>query len=277
MHVPPHTLSRALLLFRKIAVLGLCVLGLSLTIVSTADAQLHGREYSGVVMFDRWDSCFLISGTVTYISRAAKEALRPYNGVAIQIHAHEIKQHSNPGDVLIQSFDILGPAPDTHRYGVLDGLELMAEPNFSSGGNPAFFIQIRNTARNTAVIMSSSIVPILLGPSPRSPYTPPTDEVSVAIVTRGNMLTSPFIWRSYDGKSGERSAGYTVDSATPPLERFQLAPGESRKFRIRLSIPEGQYQFLFGYGGGFNDERSLVSNSISFNVTDSGVVTLVNQ
>jgi len=33
---------------------------------------------------------------------------------------------------------------------------------------------------------------------------------------------------------------------------------------------------LFGYGGGFSDEKSLASNAISFNVTDNGLATIIN-
>jgi len=268
MHVAPRTAFPGLL--------GLSLLAFSFAITSTADAQLHGREYSGVVTFDRWDSCYLISGTyVTYISKTAKETLRPYKGMAIHVHAYDMLRQSNPGDVLIRSFDILGPAPDTHQYGVVDGLELIAESDFTADGSPTFFIQIINAGTSPVAIMSTSIGPILLGPSPNPPYSPPADDISRAIVTHGNILSSPFLWRHYDGESGARSAGYTVDPATAPTERVQLAPRESMRIRISFSIPPGEYQFLFGYGGGFNDEKSLVSNAISFNLTDNGLATLV--
>jgi hypothetical protein len=263
---------------RTIGISCLCVLAVSIAnqFIITAEAQLHGREYSGVVLFDRWDSCYLISGTyVTYVSKSAKEALRPYNGMAIQVHADDVSRESNPGDVLIREYKMIGPAPDTHHYAVLDGLKLVAQPDFETVGNPSFVVEIRNAGTDTTTIMSRYIGPVLLGPSPRPPFSPPGDDISSAIVTHGNILNS-FGWRSYDGQFGTRSAEYTVDLQSRPSERFQLAPGQSMKTRISFIIPAGQYQVLFGYGGGFNDEKSLVSNAISFNVADNGLATIIN-
>jgi len=43
--------------------------------------------------FDRWDTCFLLSGHfVTYISDAVKDELRPYKGKAMQIDASDVFQ-----------------------------------------------------------------------------------------------------------------------------------------------------------------------------------------
>jgi hypothetical protein len=81
-----------------------------------------------VVIFDRWDTCFLLSGPyITYISDSVKNELRPYMGKAMQVDASEVVQHMNPGDALIQKYKILGSAPDTHHWVMLDGLELVAE------------------------------------------------------------------------------------------------------------------------------------------------------
>jgi len=255
---------------RTIAILCICFLA-----VNAANAQLHGRDFSGVVMFDRWDSCYLISGTyVTYVSKSSKEALRPYNGMAIHVYAYDEARAANPGDISIREYKIIGPVPDTHRYAVLDGLELLAEPDFGPGREPGFFVEVRNAGVDTRTIMSYVLGPLLLGPSPVPPFGPPERDVSSAIVAHGTFLDS-WRWQSWDGISGARSAAYTVDPEGRPPERFQLAPGESMKVHISLTIPAGQYQFLVGYGGGFNDEKSLVSNVVSFDVSSSGVVTMV--
>ena len=45
-----------------------------------ANAGIRGTgKYSGVVIFDHWDTCLLLSGVyITYVSTAVKEQLRPY-------------------------------------------------------------------------------------------------------------------------------------------------------------------------------------------------------
>jgi hypothetical protein len=92
--------------------------------------------------------------------------------------------------------------------------------------------------------MSEYIGPLLLGPSPKSLCRPPSEEldedVSTAIITRADLL-SPWYW-------GGRTftVTYTVDPR--PSGRVELSPGKSMKNRIGLTIPPGQYQFLFSYG-----------------------------
>ncbi len=242
-------------ILRTIAIPCLCLVTLSgaSQMMSTAYAQQSGREYSGVVMFDRWDSCYLISGNhVIYISKYAKDALRPYKGKTIQVNADDFYEQpiSNsaivPGngvhDTLIRAYKIIGPMPDTRPY-VLAGLQLIAEPDFEGIG-PHFFVEIRNVGTRTNTLMSEYIGPLLLGPSPKSLCRPPSEEldedVSTAIITRADLL-SPWYW-------GGRTftVTYTVDPR--PSGRVELSPGKSMKNRIGLTIPPGQYQFLFSYG-----------------------------
>jgi len=247
-----------------------------------------GREFSGVVMFDHWDSCYLISGSnlgTTYISKYAKEALRPYNGMAIRVDAYDapveqpppqsaIAPGNMPGDILIGDYKIIGLAPDAHPD-VLDGLKLVLEPDFEGIG-VHFFIEIRNGGTSTDTIMSEFVAPVLLGPSPKPPFAPPDNELgkdaSSVIITHCGLL-GPCSWEFRDTDKGY--AAYTIDPQNRPPARFQLSPGESRKTRISLRIPPGQYQFLFVYGGQFNGEKQLVSNAISFDLSDTGLATLV--
>lgn len=258
----------------KMRVVALCVLTISSGFINTADAQLHTRQYSGVVIFDRWDSCYLMSGPyITYISKSVKEALRPYEGMAIQIYASDVFRLMNPGDSLIRQYQIIGSPLTTHGNAALEHLELVAASDFETVGGPSFLVEIRNGGTEAITITSRDVGPLLLGPSPKPPGSP-SDDASTAIITRANLLNSSG-WRSFDGLSGARSAAYDLDPTTQPPERFQLAPGESMKTRISFTIPAGQYQFLFGYDAGFPEEISLVSNAISFNVSEDGLATLV--
>jgi hypothetical protein len=46
------------------------------------------------------------------------------------------------------------------------------------------------------------------------------------------------------------------------------------KARITFEVSPGEYQFMFGYGGGVHEEKSLASNAISFDLSDGGVAHL---
>jgi hypothetical protein len=62
-----------------------------------AHAGLRGPgKYSGVVVFDRWDTCFLLSGPyITYISDNVKNELRPYAGKAMQVDVRRFSAHES--------------------------------------------------------------------------------------------------------------------------------------------------------------------------------------
>ena len=253
----------------------LCVVfisALACSVILTARAGLRGPgKYCGVVVFDRWDTCFLLSGPyITYISDAVKNELRPYKGAAMQVDASEVVQPINPGDALIRKYEIIGPAPDTRHWVMLDGLELVAESDFGPHGVPTFLIEIRNAGDKPVKVDSSELGPALLGLSPKGPFCA-SDSKSGAWITRGDLVNSSS-WESGSG-SVKYSASYTIDPKSRPPERFQLAPGQSKKFRVTFKVPPGQYQFMVGYGGGVHEEKSLASNTISFDLNDRGIAT----
>jgi hypothetical protein len=259
------------LLFQGICLSLLCILSSVSVIITKASLRGIGK-YCGVVVFDRWDTCFLLSGPyITYISGSMKNELRPYKGKAMQVDASKVIQPENPGDALIQKYTIVGPAPDTGRWAKLDGLELFAESDFGLNGSPTFLIEIRNSGSDTATIVSSEIGPTLLTSNPKFPFAP-SDGGSGAVITRGNII-NPGSWSSTnDGVT--HFAAYDIDPASRPGERFQLNPGQTMSVRITFKASRGQYQFLFGYGGGVHEEKSLASNAISFDLNERGVATL---
>ena len=66
-------------------------------------------KYSGVVVFDRWDTCYLYSGIyLMYVSQKTKEGLRQYEGKSVEIDAKEVLQIINSGDGLIGKYEFLG-------------------------------------------------------------------------------------------------------------------------------------------------------------------------
>jgi hypothetical protein len=102
--VVPHKL-----LFQTLCVVLICALACSF--ILTAQAGIRGPgKYCGVIVFDRWDTCFLLSGHfITYVSNAVKNPLRPYKGTAMQVDASDVFQPMNPGDALIRKYEIIGP------------------------------------------------------------------------------------------------------------------------------------------------------------------------
>lgn len=242
--------------------------------IVTAHAGIRGPgSIVAWLFFDRWDTCFLLSGPyITYISESVKEELRPYKGMAMQVDASDVFQPENPGDALIRKYRIIGSAPDTQRWAVLDGLELIARSDFDSHGTPAFLMEIRNGGSGPVEVNSREVGPALLRSISKSAFAA-SDGGSMAIITRGD-LTNYSSWQStVDGVT--HSYSYAIDAETRLPERFQLNPGQRMKARITFKVPPGTYQFVFGYGGGVHEEKSLASNSISFDLGKDGTATLI--
>jgi hypothetical protein len=252
--------------------LTLAVLSCGFILVAHAGIRGPGK-YCGVVVFDRWDTCFLLSGSyITYVSDSVKNDLRPYKGAAMQVDASNVFQPENPGDALIRKYEIIGPAPDTHRWTTLDGLELFASSDFGPHRTPTFLLEIRNTGGNPVEVNRHEVGPALLAPISKSAFTA-SDGGSIAVITRGDLV-NPSSWGSTVG-GVTHSYTYSIDAKTLAPERFQLGPGQSMNARITLAVSPGQYQFMFGYGGGVHEEKSLASNAVSFDVSDEGTATLV--
>lgn len=279
---------------RAIRLIGLStLLALAFGFALVACGGIRGPgTYCGVVVFDRWDTCFLLSGHfITYVSEKAKNVLRSYKGEAVQVDAFEVFQPINPGDGLIRAYKIIGPAPDTSHWANLDGLELLAESDFTSRGSPSFVLRIRNAGNETVRIVRSEIGPTLLTRKLTSsllsslsnlwkpdacefgPFSP-SDGDSVALITRVSPSNSSGqAWCKVG--SSNYSVGFAIDPQTQLPERFELFPGQSVTTKITFQLPPGQYQFLFGYGGGVHEEKSLASNAISFDLSNNGMATLV--
>ena len=247
-----------------------CILASRFIIPARAGLRGPGK-YCGVVVFDRWDTCFLLSGHfITYISDSVKNNLRPFDGKAMQIDALEVSQPANPGDALVRKYKIIGPAPDNHQWVLLDGLDLVAQTDFSPGGTATFLIELRNSGNKQITVNSTEFGPTLLGSNRNVPLSA-SDGISGAWITRADLLNSTW-WESEDDEV-KVSASYTIDPKTRPPERFQLGPGQSVKVRITFHVPPGQYQFMVGYGGGVHEEKSLASNAISFDLNDEGIAS----
>jgi hypothetical protein len=54
-----------------------------------------------------------------------------------------------------------------------------------------------------------------------------------------------------------------------------LKPKEKRTVTITFDLPEGEYDFLAGYGGGVHAGKGIASNLVAFDVSPKGKVTIV--
>jgi hypothetical protein len=117
----------------------------------------------------------------------------------------------NPGDALIRKYNIIGPAPDTDRWTMLDGLELFAISDFGLHGTPTFLLEIRNTGSKPVEVNSHELGPLLLAPIWKSPFMA-SDGGSIAVITHYD-LANPSSWGStVDGVT--RFYSYSIDSET---------------------------------------------------------------
>src|SRR5579863_4568590 len=155
--------ARSALSIRRLAIITVCLtLG---SLLTSVHAGMRGKgKYSGVVIFDRWDTCFLLSGPyITYISEAVKEELRPYAGHAIEIDVTGITQPMNPGDGLVNSYVILGQATDDPNDPITNKLEITVEPSFDGRKAPTFAITLRNDSLQSVPVSPSEVGVTLLG------------------------------------------------------------------------------------------------------------------
>ena len=248
------------------------VLACGLIVTARAGIRAPGK-YCGVVVFDHWDTCFLLSGPyVTYISGKVKDDLRPYKGIAMQVDASDVVQPMNPGDALIKKYTIIGLAPDAPNSPAIDGVDFVVRDDFGSNGNSAFLLEVRNTGNQIVVVDPGEIGLTLLGLNHGDIFTA-SDGTSMAWITRATPTEPESTWESTIGDD-KYSASYVIDPNTRPAVNFQLESGHSAQIRLTFRVPPGQYEFMVGYGGGVHEGRSLASNAVIFDVSAEGVASL---
>lgn len=249
----------------------ICLLG------STAFGGIRGPgPYSGIVVYDQWDTCYIYSGAyLMYIAEKEKERLRKYSGQSILIDATEVDQPENPGDGLITKFKVVGPAEVKDNLPRIEGLKLTLRRTSDNGRYVRFDLLIENQSNKTIVVNTDDIAPTLLGEKGDDDIFSPSDGKSDAKITRTNLqeansflnettLTS----KDLHGKPVKVTRKYSVqvdDIETLP-KSLALAAGVRHDIFVSLDLPNGKYDFLFGYGGGVHEGRGLASNLIPFSV-----------
>lgn len=241
----------------------------------TASPYLFGPgKYCGVVVFDRWGTCFLINGTlITYVAADVKGDLLSYKDTAVQVDASDVSRAGPLGqDPMIHKYKVIGPAPEP-KWLTIDGLQLVAANDFGPSNRPEFAIEIRNAGKSSVKVDRSEIGVLLFTAEPESSTS---GDASIALIARAGIDQASSM--SYERAGNRRSSwGYIVDMKTQPPAHFVVAPGRSVRIRVRFKLKPGQYQFMFAYGGSAQaDEKSIASNAISFDMSVDGRAKLAD-
>lgn len=254
---------------------------------SAALAGIRGPgKYRGIVVFDRWDTCYVYSGVyLMYVSEKTKEGLRKYEGRPVEIYAKEVSQPVNPGDGLIGKFDLLSLLDSKPEPPDIKGLRLTAEPEFEPGRKPRFALAIENQSGQDVYVDTRSLAPTLFGEKAERDYFSPSDGKSAAIITRCELKSAGSCYEESgvtvtkpDGRTTTEMVRYAfdVEGGKGVPDRLLLRAGQTERVSISLDVPPGTYDFLFGYGGGVHESRGLASNIVSFQTTEGGVNTMLN-
>jgi len=252
------------------------LLGLLLLTSSTFAGIRGPGKYAGIVIFDRWDTCYLYSGTyLMYISEKKKELLRAYEGKSILIDAKEVFQPMNPGDGLITRFKIIGFAGTKKNLPDVRGLKLLVTPGFGDDRSPKFRLEIENIGKANVSFTTNEISPTLLGLKDSDDSMSPSDGKSHAAITRCTFEYARD-WKQETEINGKtREFSIEIEGLDTIKPSYVLKPGEKTEFSIQLHISQGDYDFLFGYGGGVHDGKGLASNIVSFNIDSKGKASLL--
>lgn len=234
-------------------------------------------KYAGIVIFDRWDTCYLYSGIyLMYVSEKTKEALRKYEGQSILLDAKEVFQPINPGDGLIGKFKVLKVLSTKDQWHPV-GLSLTLKPQFQNGSSK-FVIEIENSGNVNIQVSTGVLALTLLGLKQQNMFSP-SDGKSDAWLTRQPIKFPSFVndmipasQRSTKTHRIMRKDGeeYYFDVEEKLPDSIELGPQERKSIALSFRLPKGEYEFLCGYSGGVHESRGLASNRVSFDVDDEG-------
>jgi hypothetical protein len=236
------------------------VVPLALVILASAGIRAPGF-YNGIVFFDRWDTCYIYSGVYLMpVSEAIKEELRPYAGKFIRIDAKKVSQPFNPGDGLIKKAEFAGyeernPLSPTDRSR-LQAIDMRLRMQADSDGNPQLLVDLTNQSEQSLAPLDLALTLFAKKQGERS-FFEPSDGQSYAYVTRHHLTDSI------------NDSIVSMKLVRPPAT-WEIRSHKTMTLKVSLRLPMGQYQALVGNGGGVHDSLVKVSNSVSFDVTQSG-------
>jgi hypothetical protein len=254
----------------------MCSLFIALVGSTVCQAAERGQgRYSGVVVFDRWGGCTLASGVyVTAISEAVKEKLKSQTGKCVDLDVIDVVPPRNGSEGLIKELKVLGATPARNQFDAPDGLQIAVRSNFAEGKPAAFVIRVKNNSSKEINVSLESLAPTLLGHRDAAKHNAgPADGPSKVLFTREAF---------WNGDGPRQTGGRGVDfgwTATRPADIWQqkaIEPHGYFELRLAFKLPEGEYDFWIGYGGGTHEGRSIISQPIGFDVDADGGAELID-
>lgn len=257
----------------------------------------HGRSrgtgrYSGTVIFDRWQACHLYGGrSVMYISERAKSSIMEYIGESIEVDASKVFQYPKSPWGRIDALNYLGKAADAparYKHVQAVGIRLEAKPTFEevtgllggvrnigSGGEdrgdpPKVLMTITNAANHQVTLYRNNLAMTLFvnkGPDLTGLFT--SDGPSCVFLTTKFVGRSGPKWRSRGTSRGHKFA-WTIGRENALPNQLILKEGGKKEITVTFTLPKGEYEFLFGYGGQENDFWCITSNPVAFDVSSKG-------
>lgn len=228
-------------------------------------------EYCGIVIFDRWDGCTLYSGIyVMYISEKVKEGLRKYAGQPVQIDAKEVSQPENPGDGLIGKFEYLGKAPADRNWVKAEGLHLESSITVGKDGKAIATITIENKGADAVKLFSQELAfTLLVKKNGKEGILGVSDGPSFALITRQSFEigTDEPRWKG-EGIAWGTTYSWTIGKENALPHEFTIESKARKEIRIAFDLPDGEYDFLCGYGGGVHEGQCVASNLSAFDVKE---------
>ena len=255
---------------RRWKVVVTCCLGVLLCAVLCEAGIRAPGKYCGVVIFDRWGGCTLYSGIyIMYVSEKTKEGLRKYAGQAVQIDAQEVHQPINPGDGRIGKFEYLGVAPEKRNWVKLKGINLKSSVKVREDGKAVATITVQNKGKDPVKLFSQELaLTLLIKRAVSESSWSVSDGPSFALITRQSFeIGASPRWQG-KGIAGGTPYSWTIGKENALPHDFTLAAEERKEINVQFELPDGQYDFLCGYGGGVHGGRCLASDLFAFDVKD---------
>lgn len=243
----------------KLRVLGTVVL-LAMTAIPGFGGARGPGNYAGVVLFDRWGTCYLFSGVyLMYISSQKAASLQNLSGKPVVLNAKEVFQPMNPGDGLISSFDVIGEPTVNPYHPESSMLKLTLSGNDDAGTARLVIFN----AGPGAVQLDDDLGLALFGVKGANALSP-SNGASDAWITRAYVASTAW---------GDKHQWHiNVDKQDLAQLGNRLPSGRSFVIRMNLRLPPGQYDLVCGYGGDVHEYYCSASNLLPITATSDGAI-----
>ena len=231
-------------------------------------------KYNGVVIFDRWDACYLYSGALVMpVSEVTKSRLREFEGKFVLLDVEKV----NPatwanGDLIVQIRAIEPGKAIDPKAPIFDGLVLRTSLDAHHG--PAQVNLAIANAGKKALRLNLDQLGITLfvrKDTGQAGLYASSDGPSFA-ASRSSLDSAKYgLVSEYGGIAKYAIARQPANSfPTSGVWILNIEPGKRRIIPLKFSIPPGEYEFLAGFGGRMHESPVVVSNRTDFKVDADG-------